>query len=144
MHVKNAQLLQTPPAGQVWRSYYFAGSVRIAMRVQVNGSADQVYYLLTDHLGSTTVSYRSDGGETSYQSYKPWGELRGSGNSLPTDRTYTGQRWSASIGLSYFNARWLDSSLGRFSQADSIIPNAGYSGDWDRYAAMRNNPVNWT
>ncbi len=63
------------------------------MRVQVSGSTDQVYYLLTDHLGSTTVSYRSDGGEARYQSYKPWGELRGSGNSLPTDWTYTGQRW---------------------------------------------------
>ena len=44
---------------------------------QVNCSPDQVYYLLTDHLGSTTVSFRSDGGETRYQQYYPWGELRG-------------------------------------------------------------------
>jgi hypothetical protein len=64
--LRKTQLLQAPPSGQVWTSYYFTGSVRIAMRVQVNGSADQVYYLLTDHLGSTTVSYRSDGAETTY------------------------------------------------------------------------------
>ena len=83
------------------------------------------------------------GVETRYQSYKPWGELRGSGNSLPTDRTYTGQRWSESIGLSFYNARWLDSALGRFTSPDTTIPSAGYSGDWDRYVAMRNNPVKY-
>ena len=88
--LRKAQILQTPPAGHAWTSYYFAGSARIAMRVQVSGSGDQVYYLRADHLGSTTVSYRSDGGETRYQQYYPWGELRpGSGTSLPTDRTYT-------------------------------------------------------
>jgi RHS repeat-associated protein len=109
--------------------------------VQVNGVTDKVYYLLTDHLGSTTVSYRFDGGETRFQSYKPWGEVRQGGNSLPTDRTFTGQRWSASIGLSYYNARWYDSALGRFAQADTIIPG-GVQG-LDRFAAMRNNPVKY-
>src|SRR5512143_2054637 len=117
--LRKAQTLQTPPSGQVWRSYYFVGSVRIAMRVQVNGVGDKVNYLLTDHLGSTTVSYRADGQETRFQSYKPWGELRGGGNSLPTDRTFTGQRWEE-VGLYFFNARWYDAALGRFAQADSI------------------------
>jgi RHS repeat-associated protein len=137
-----AQLLQAPPSGHAWTSYYFAGSARIAMRVQVNGSTDQVYYLLADHLGSTTVSYRVSDGYTTTQKYYPWGELRpGPGTSLPTGRTYTGQRWSASIGLSFFNARWYDGSLGRFAQADSIIPG-GVQG-LDRYTGMGNNPVKY-
>jgi RHS repeat-associated protein len=83
----------------VWRSYDFQGATPIALRVQVNGVGDLVYYLLTDHLGSITVSYRSDGKETRFQSFKPWSELRKGGNSLQIDRTYTSQRWSASIGL---------------------------------------------
>jgi RHS repeat-associated protein len=136
--------LLTPPTGQVWKSYYFQGSVRLALRVQVNGVTDKVYYLLADHLGSTTVSYRADGGETRTQSYRPWGELRGSGNSLPTDRTYSGQRWSDTIGLSFFNARWFDSNLGRFISADTIIPGLGNSQAWDRYAGLGNNPVKYT
>jgi hypothetical protein len=70
-----AQTLTAPPTGQVWKSYYFQEATRLALRVQVNGVGDQVYYLLTDHLGSTTVSYRSDGGETRTQSYKPWGYI---------------------------------------------------------------------
>jgi hypothetical protein len=106
--LRKAEAMQAPPAGQVWTSYYFQGSTRLAIRVQVNGEGDQVYYLLTDHLGSTTVSYRADGGETRTQSYKLTGEVHpGPGTSLPTDRTYTGQRWEE-IGLYFFNARWLD------------------------------------
>jgi RHS repeat-associated protein len=106
----------------VWTSYYFAGSVRIAMRVQVNGCSDQVYYLLSDHLGSTTVSYRSDGGETRFQQYFPWGELRGGGNSLPTDRTFTGQRLDSYINIYWIGSRWYDDQLGRWIQPGTFEP----------------------
>jgi hypothetical protein len=43
----------------------------------------------------------------------------------------------------YFNARWVDPELGRFAQADSIIPAAGDSQAWDRYAYGLNNPVRY-
>jgi len=41
--------------------------------------------------------------------------------------------------------RWYDSALGRFAQADSIVPLAS-QGDqaWDRYAFVNNNPVRYT
>ncbi|MFZ2488911.1 MAG: DNRLRE domain-containing protein [Anaerolineae bacterium] len=55
----------TRPFTQVWRSYYHAAVQRVAVRVQDGASgANQVHYLLADHLGSTNVSYRSDGGNT--------------------------------------------------------------------------------
>ncbi|MCL4272242.1 MAG: RHS repeat-associated core domain-containing protein [Anaerolineales bacterium] len=41
----------------------------------------------------------------------------------------------------FYNARWYDPSLGRFSQADPIVPD-GIQG-LDRYAYSRNNPVNY-
>jgi len=42
----------------------------------------------------------------------------------------------------FFNARWLDPALGRFSQADTLIPEASQGTQaWDRYAGMNNNPV---
>ena len=60
----------------------------------------------------------------SLQWYKPWRELRpGPGSDLPTDYQYTGQR-DAGWGLAHFGARWLDSNLGRFAQADTVIPGA--------------------
>jgi len=42
----------------------------------------------------------------------------------------------------FYNARWYDSSLGRFAQADSIVPG-GVQG-WDRYAYVNNSPINYT
>jgi len=51
----------------------------------------------------------------------------------------------AALGLDYFNARWYDSSLGRFAQADSIVPLASQGAQaWDRYAYTNNNPVRYT
>jgi hypothetical protein len=44
----------------------------------------------------------------------------------------------------FFNARWFDQALGRFIQADSIIPNPGNPQSLDRYAYVLNNPVNFT
>jgi RHS repeat-associated protein len=45
------------------------------------------------------------------------------------------------FGLMFYNARWYDPALGRFAQADSIVPG-GVQG-LDRYAAMNNNPVRY-
>jgi hypothetical protein len=39
----------------IWRYYYYAGSARIAMRVK-DDSKNLVFYLFTDHLGSTNVT----------------------------------------------------------------------------------------
>jgi hypothetical protein len=43
----------------------------------------------------------------------------------------------------FFNARWYDASLGRFAQADTLIPGAGDSQAWDRYAYANNDPVRY-
>jgi len=85
-------------------------------------------YLLTDQLGSTSLAVNASGAKISEVRYKPWGEVRyeSPSSSLPTDYTYTGQRnYTDSFGLMYYGARWYDSQLGRFAQADSIITGAG-------------------
>jgi RHS repeat-associated protein len=79
----------------------------------------------------------------SQQLYKPWGETRyTSATSLPTRYQYTGQYpYTADFGLHFYNARWYDSSLGRFAQADSIVPG-GVQG-LDRYAYVNNNALRY-
>ncbi len=42
----------------------------------------------------------------------------------PTDYKFTGQREEAEIGLYFYQARWYDSQLGHFAQADTIVPDA--------------------
>jgi len=67
-----------------------------------------------------------------------------SGN-LPTQHTDTGQYSNMSdFGLMYYNARYYDPALGRFTSADTLIPNPGNPQSWDRYAYVRNNPIGRT
>ena len=44
----------------------------------------------------------------------------------------------------FYNARWYDSSIGRFAQADTDVPASQGVQAYDRYAAMSNNPVRYT
>ncbi len=75
--------------------------------------------------------------------YKAWGETRYSSGTNPTDYTYTGQySYTDDFGLMFYNARWYDPSLGRFAQADTIVP--GGSQGLDRYSYTFNNPIRYT
>jgi|GEM_PF-1892942 len=103
--------------GSTVRKYYYAGGVRIAMR-----SGGQTYYLLGDHLGGTNVTANgTNGAELGRVLYRPWGETRLSSGSTPTTWRFTGQREDATIGLYFYNARYLDPQLGRFISADSVV-----------------------
>ena len=76
------------------------------------------------------------------QSYLPFGETWGvSATSLPTDYTFTGQREAAEIGLMYYVARWYDTEIGHFVQADTIVPGEGNPLAWNRYAYVLYNPM---
>jgi RHS repeat-associated protein len=62
---------------------------------------------------------------------------------VTTDLGYTGQRQEPELGLYYYNARWYDPVLGRFAQADTIVPNPVDAKAFDRYAYVYNNPVRY-
>lgn len=57
---------------------------------------------------------------------------------------YTGQRIDEETGLYYYNSRYYDAQLGRFIQADSIVPGSDTSQALNRYAYVKNNPLNFT
>jgi RHS repeat-associated protein len=65
----------------------------------------------------------------------------GPDNTLPTDHTFTGKKLDESTGLMYYGARYYDAALGRFVQADPIVPNPANPQDLNRYAYVRNNPL---
>jgi RHS repeat-associated protein len=48
------------------------------------------------------------------------------------------------LGLMDYNARFYDSSLGRFIQADTIVPELGSSQNINRYSYTLNNPCRYT
>jgi len=101
------------PQGDI--TYYYAGSQRIAM-----SDAWGVHYLLSDHLGSSSVVIDESGQVVEEGYYMPWGGERGDQGISTTDYGYTGQMREGDI--YYYGARWYDPSIGRFLQADTIVP----------------------
>ena len=87
----------------------------------------------------------------SYAAYEPFGAflLRPTvTNPSVTDRGFTGQRSNnlspAWLGLVYMNARYYHPQLGRFVSPDSIVPEPGEPQSFNRYAYVRNSPMNLT
>jgi len=89
-------------------------------------------------LGSTSVT---NGAQPSSQTYYAFGEVRS--GTLPTDYTFTGQKRDNEAGLHFYNARYYDPAIGRFTQADSIIPDQYNPQSLNRYAYVLNNPVKY-
>jgi RHS repeat-associated protein len=120
--------------------YYFAGTQRIAMRKDTT-----LYYLLSDHLGSTSIVTDAAGTVISETRYKAWGEVRHQSGVTPTEYGFTGQySHAADFGLMFYNARWYDVYLNHMTQPDTIVPDPYNSQDYDRYAYARNNPLLYT
>ncbi len=99
-----------------------------------------MYYLIGDHLGSTSSTVDAAGTLVALTRYKPFGEQRYTFGDLLTDYKYTGQR-EDEYGLYDYKARHYDPLLGRFTSPDTLIPDPYNSLDWDRYSYTRNNPV---
>jgi RHS repeat-associated protein len=107
-------------------------------------SAGTVNYLLGDHLGSTAITLDSAGGRLNTNTelrYYPYGVVRYTAGATLTSFNFTGQRKDSGSGLLFYNARWYDPQIGRFLQADTIVPAPGDPQSLNRYAYVRNNPL---
>ena len=97
-----------------------------------------------DHLQSSSVILDEAGWLVSRTDYTAFGEVRAESGTSPTDYQYTGQRsYLDSFGLHYYVARWYDPVTAHFAQADTLIPQPGNSGDWNRYAYVLYNPMRY-
>jgi len=95
-------------------------------------------------LGSTSLTANSSGGKVAELRYHPWGGTRYTSGTTPTARRFTGQIEDAAIGLYFYNARYYDSALGRFIQADTIVPSPANPQSLNRYSYVLNSPLKYT
>jgi RHS repeat-associated protein len=110
--------------------YYFAEGRRVAMRT---GSI--VRYLAQDHLGSTAFVMNAAGALESHVRYYPYGMSWTQSATPATDRLFTGhQLMGAKSGTYYANARFYSADIGRFPQADTIVPGAANPQALNRYS----------
>ena len=166
---ETVEVEDTQTVFMTWIKYYTGPTGRFAMRELIgtytiaseptptptpNGEVEylqpltvisnELYWIFSDHLQSSSVVLEEDGTLYSRTSYTAFGEVRYQSSTSPTDYQYTGQRsYLDDFGLHYYVARWYDPATAHFAQADTIIPNPGNSGDWDRYAYVLNNPMTY-
>ncbi|MEJ5312578.1 MAG: RHS repeat-associated core domain-containing protein [Anaerolineae bacterium] len=119
-------------------SYYYLGSQRVAQR-----AGGVVYYLHADYLGSASLTTDASGNKVGELRYLPYGETRTIWGITPTDRRFTGQIEDAAIDLYFYNARYYDPALGRFIQADTIVPSPANPQSLNRYAYAVGNPLRY-
>ncbi|MCB9132118.1 MAG: RHS repeat-associated core domain-containing protein [Anaerolineales bacterium] len=122
---------------------YEGGGLRRAGYTSNNG----VFYMLSDHLKSTSALVARNGVLNVKYFYYPYGARRGVPFNTITAKHFTGQYHETSLpggeGLSYYGARWYDPRLGRFLSADTIVPNPSNPQDLNRLAYVRNNPLRY-
>jgi RHS repeat-associated protein len=128
--------------------YYIAGQLVAFERSSGYGVDWGRRFLFRDHLGSTNVIINGASGLLLWRDrYLPFGDVRDTyrrdaGFSLQTQYRFTGQRLEQRLGapeggldrgLYFYGARWYDSSLGRFIQPDTIVPQPGNPQALNRY-----------
>jgi RHS repeat-associated protein len=110
-----------------------------------------VAYVHTDHLGSAAVLTDPTGTVVRRLRYQVFGQLKSNvlqggapATTLDPAHKYTGQQLDADTGLVYYGARWYDAQYGRFVTPDSIVPDPLDPQALNRYAYVRNSPLNAT
>lgn len=118
---------------------YYMANTEVLAKKNPDGTKN---YHHSDHLGSNTVITDQSGTIVEKTTYKPYGELISGGNK--TKFQYTGQEKDHETGLNYYDARYYDPHIRRFTQPDELIQNIYDPQSLNRYAYARNNPLRYT
>jgi RHS repeat-associated protein len=118
-------------------AYIYAGEQRIA----VYDNDYNLYFFLTDHLGSTRMVVKSDGTIMDRHWYHAFGAAEDSQDSTGQSCRYTGKMIDTEndLDIYYYGARYYDPELGRFLSMDPLAEK--YPG-WSPYVYAADNPIN--
>ncbi len=123
--------------------FHISAGDRMVYTYSSDSSVSEYYH--PDHLHSAQVMSTTGGGLYQHYEYAAYGNSRYtlSPTAFPVSRRYTSQILDEETGLYYFGARYYDPVIGRFIQADMVIPNRYDPQAYDRYAYARDNPFEY-
>jgi RHS repeat-associated protein len=124
--------------------HVYAGGRQVATVDKTGTNVFQYYH--PDDLTSTSIQTDTNGAVVQNYEYSAFGQSRytQSTNVFKASRRYTGQVLDDATGLYYYNARYYDPQLGRFTQPDDIIPDFSNPQSYNRYSYCVNNPLRYT
>lgn len=120
------------------RSAYLYGAGRIGEE-QPGGWK----YPLGDALGSVRQITDLASDVMLAQGYKPFGSVLSTTGDVSTNYGFTGE-WTDGSDLIHLRTRYYSPYLNQWIQPDPIVPDPYIPADWNRYAYVRNNPINYT
>jgi RHS repeat-associated protein len=133
---------------------YNAGGQLVAEYSTQLASPQQVSYLTADHLGSPRVITDQNGAVTTRKDYAAFGDesstaQRTSGlkyDSSETRKSYTGYEKDGESGLDFAEARYYNSTHGRFTSVDPMTASADTKNPqtFNRYSYVLNSPYKFT
>ncbi|WP_165973492.1 RHS repeat-associated core domain-containing protein [Luteibacter rhizovicinus] len=102
-------------------------------------AAETVTYYYTNQQGTVLAMADSQGSGISTADYRPYGAQ--SLGTVAAGPGYTGHVNDMDTGFVYMQARYYDSSVGRFLSTDLVTPAAGDAFNFNRYSYASNSPV---
>jgi RHS repeat-associated protein len=83
-------------------------------------AADQIFFYHTDPAG-TPLAMTDAGGKVVWKAdYKPFGEEYTVSANPKNNKEFVGKEKDEETGLYYFNARYMDAKIGRFTAVDAV------------------------
>jgi RHS repeat-associated protein len=113
--------------------------------VETVGSVSTPYYLATDHINSSSVISSQAGTLQELTDYYPFGSIRldEKASGFSEQRKYIGEEYDQDTGLNYLNARYYNSTLGKFISQDPLAIEALQTTDNKKFVALISSPQNW-
>jgi len=132
--------------GDHTRTHILLNSTKMATAKDTNDP----YFILSDHLNSSTIITDTSGNIAEISDYEPFG-VEGYSDvtqDVGDDYTFTGQEYDEETDIQYFGARYMDNEVGRFVSIDPVLVNIDSINkvlsdpqSLNSYAYSRNNPV---
>jgi len=128
--------------GGNWTAAYGLIGGQIIDRVDL--PANVVHYFFHDYLHSTNIVTGSAGNILNESDYSPYGVEIPITSGDSNRYKFTGKERDAESGLDDFGARYYASTMGRFLTPDPLAGHVSDPQTLNRYAYVRNNPLNLT
>lgn len=129
--------------------HIFAGNVLVAT-IEGSGASVDVYTQHTDHLTGSNGITDENGDKEQVLDYHPFGDIRVNeqASSFDEQRKFTGHEFDTDTGLTYMNARYYHSGIGRFMSQDPVsrdLPSEllNEPQELNTYSYTANNPIKY-
>lgn len=113
------------------------------VRIAAATPSGNLQYYLTDQVDSVKLILDDNKAEVTRFEYLPYGEtfvMKGNQDYAPK---YNSQELDKETSFYFYNARYYDPQLARFTTADSVIDGELTTAGWNRYSYVKGNPIRY-